>query len=107
MKLHRYDEDALVKRLNDLSAEATPGMWQSDPKRLEIPLSNGMTAQGPIMSYLVGNHAAPEGMKVSLGSERLADHYFVVALVNAWRAGRLYVQLGDESSCENCDSNLP
>jgi len=43
------------------------------------------------MSYLSGNHASPDGMKVSLGSERHADHYFVVALVNAFRSGALIV----------------
>lgn len=49
------------------------------------------------MSYLSGDRSTPEGMKVSLASERVADHHFVVALVNAWRAGRLYVIVGDEN----------
>ena len=41
------------------------------------------------MSYFVGNILDPEGMKVSLGSERVADHQFVAALVNAYRDGEL------------------
>jgi len=43
------------------------------------------------MCYLVGDRNQPEGMKVSLASERLADHHFVVTLVNAWRSGALIV----------------
>lgn len=54
MKLHNYADDALVKRLNELSAAATPGPWQAEPKRLTVPLSDGTVAQGPLMSYLVG-----------------------------------------------------
>jgi len=96
MKLHNYAEDKLVKRLTELSDAATPGLWGAEPKRLTIPLSNGEVAQGPVMSYLSGTISSPEGMKVSLGSERHADHHFVVALVNAWRAGRLYVVMSDE-----------
>jgi hypothetical protein len=43
------------------------------------------------MSYLVGNMASGEGTTVSLGSERVADHRLVAALVNSWREGRLTV----------------
>lgn len=70
--------------LAQLSAAATPGPWRSAPKRLVV---NGQ--QGPIMSYLYGDANTPEGMRVSLGSERIADHDFVAALVNAFRAGEL------------------
>lgn len=91
MKLNTYADDALVKLLSELSAAATPGNWNPDPKRLTIPLRNGMTAEGPLMSYLVGGAHTAAGMTVSLGSERVADHRFVAALVNAWRDGRLYV----------------
>ena len=88
MKLRKYEDDPLVKLLNELSAAATPGQWEAEPRRLYI---NGQL--GPVMSYLVGNQAASEGMKVSLGSERHADHHLVAALVNAWRDDRLTVIL--------------
>lgn len=81
--------ERLKDLLDSLSAAATPGSWNPDPKRLTIPLADGRVAQGPLMSYLVGNIAEPEGMKVSLGSERVADHRFVAALVNAYRDGEL------------------
>lgn len=88
MKLHKYADDPLVKRLNTLSEAATPGPWRCDPKRLMV---NGQP--GPIMSYLAGDKSTGEGMTVSLASERHADHALVVELVNAWRAGMLYVQM--------------
>ena len=89
MKLHKYADDPLVKRLTELSAAATPGTWRADPKRLEIDTPHGKL-EGPIISYLVGNKGTAPGQTVSLGSERIADHEFVAALVNAWRDGRLY-----------------
>jgi hypothetical protein len=67
-----------LDELEALLAKATPGPWHAEPKRLVV---NGQ--QGPIMSYLAGNAAKPEGMKVSLASERVADHQFVAALHNA------------------------
>ena len=91
MKLHKYADDPLVKRLNVLSNAATPGPWDgSDPKRIVF-----QGQEGPLMSYLYGDASTPEGMRVSLGSERVADHWFVAALVNAWREGRLSVNLED------------
>ena len=82
----------LALLLKHLSDSATPGAWNPAPKRLEIPLENGMTANGPIMSYMVGGPAAPAGMVVSLASERIADHKLVAALVNAYRDGELVVK---------------
>jgi hypothetical protein len=79
----------LAELLTQLSAAATPGPWKADPKRLRLPVSDGSIVDGPIMGYLAGNQHAPEGMKVSLGSERIADHEFVAELVNAFRAGEL------------------
>ncbi len=79
----------LYEKLCELNTKATPGAWNPKPERLTIPLSNGQIAEGPMMSYLVGNRDSPDGMKVSLGSERLADHQFVAALVNAFRSGEL------------------
>ena len=79
----------LYEKLCELNAAATPGAWNPKPQRLRIPLSDGRIAEGPMMSYLVGDAAKPEGMKVSLGSERIADHQFVAALVNAFRSGEL------------------
>ena len=70
--------------LSELSTKATPGVWKARPKRIYY---NGQA--GPIMSYLVGDASRPEGMRVSLGSERIADHEFVAALVNAYRSGDL------------------
>ena len=93
MKLHKYVDDPLVKLLNNLSEAATPGTWNPAPRRLTIKLRDGTVAQGPMMSWLVGNTASAEGMKVSLGSERVADHRLVAALVNSWREGRLTVIL--------------
>lgn len=81
----------LAELLKQLSAAATPGSWNPAPKRLEIPLRDGTVAHGPIMSYMVGGpHTAP-GMTVSLGSERIADHQFVAALVNAYRNGEIVI----------------
>src|SRR3990167_3311925 len=100
MKLGRYANDPLVKRLNELSESATPGPWQAAPKRLTVPLSDGTVAQGPLMSYLVGYQGSPEWLTVSLVSERHADHHFVVALVNAWRAGVLYAVAGSDVPLE-------
>lgn len=74
--------------LKDLSDKATPGPWRADPKRLTVPIEGGL-ADGPIMSYLVGDRSTGEGKTVSLASERMADHHFVAALVNAFREGRL------------------
>lgn len=72
-------------RLRDLSAKATPGPWKAaDPVRVKFA---GM--EGPLMSYLYGDQRSKEGMKVSLGSERVADHHFVAELVNAFRSGAL------------------
>ena len=79
--------EKLAKQLTALSQQATPGPWAADPRRLYI----GDQA-GPVMSYLYGNAGTPEGMRVSLASERHADHYFVAELVNAWRAGKLRVR---------------
>ena len=80
------DEGALVGLLNELSEKATPGPWRAQPERVYV---NGRP--GPIMSYLVGDRSSGEGLKVRLASERHADHALVVALVNAWRSGKLYV----------------
>ena len=71
-------------KLKELSDKATPGPWKAEPKRLVIGC-----VEGPVMSYLYGDAAQPEGMRVSLASERHADHHFVAALVNAYRAGEL------------------
>jgi hypothetical protein len=82
----------LAELLTQLSAAATPGSWNPKPKRLTIPLEGGEVAQGPLMSYLVGAPHTGPGMTVSLGSERVADHQFVAALVNAFRDGDLVVR---------------
>lgn len=74
--------------LKELSDRATPGVWGGTPKRLEIQTVHGIV-EGPLMSYLVGNKGTSQGMTVSLGSERVADHLFVAALVNAYRSGEL------------------
>lgn len=85
--------DPMTRLLNDLSAKATPGVWGNEaPKRLVF-----QGQEGPLMSYLVGSYHSPEGMKVSLGSERLADHEFVATLVNAWRCGDLCVATSTRS----------
>lgn len=94
MKLHKYADDPLVKRLTKLSDQATPGPWKADPKRL-VMHSMGKEIQGPVMSYLVGDQTTGEGSTVSLASERHADHHLVAELVNAWREGRLYAILED------------
>ena len=82
---------SLKELLDSLSAAATPGAWNPDPKRLKIKVSDGRVAEGPLMSYLVGNRSSTEGMVVSLGSERVADHQLVCALVNSYRAGELVI----------------
>ncbi len=82
----------LKELLDDLSKAATPGSWNPAPKRLSIPLSNGQVAEGPLMGYLVGDQTTGDGMPVSLGSERVADHRFVAELVNAYRDGELSVR---------------
>jgi len=65
-------------KLRELHEAATPGPWNgSDPMRIQ---HQGVA--GPIMSYLTGNRSTTEGMTVSLGSERLADHEFVRYLRN-------------------------
>lgn len=74
--------------LKDLNEKATPGPWGADPKRLIIQTPTG-DREGPVMSYLVGNPGTGPGMTVSIASERHADHHFVAALVNAYRAGDL------------------
>jgi len=68
-----------IEELDALSQKATPGPWRAEPKRLMIN-----EQRGPIMSYLAGNSTSGEGLTVSLGSERIADHKFVAALRNAW-----------------------
>jgi hypothetical protein len=78
----RKDANGIRKRLLELSAKATPGPWKAEPKRLVL---HGM--RGPLMSYLKGHKAAEEGMVVTIGSERIADHEFVAELVNAFRDG--------------------
>lgn len=79
--------DPLKRMLDELSRQATPGVWgNASPKRIVFEGQHG-----PLMSWLVGDTRGPEGMKVSLGSERVADHDFVAALVNAWRCGDLEV----------------
>ncbi len=84
------------KALQDLSAKATPGEWKvRDLKRVEH-----LGLKGPLMSYLVGDRRTFEGETVSIGSERVADHEFVAALVNAFRAGELVAQSQPESSPE-------
>ncbi len=88
----------LKELLDDLSKAATPGAWNPAPKRLSIPLSNGQVAEGPLMGYLVGDQTTGDGMTVSLGSERVADHRFVAALVNAYRDGELSVRAEREES---------
>ena len=81
-----------MKDLKALSRAATPGPWMPVIKRLTM---NGQ--EGPLMSYLIGDISSSEGMKVSLGSERVADHEFVAALVNAYRDGTLVERSsGDE-----------
>jgi hypothetical protein len=88
----------LDRRLKEMSAAATPGLWGAEPKRLTIPLANGEWAQGPLMSYLKGDGTTKPFMTVSLGSERHADHHFVVALVNAYRSGALTVAQSEKES---------
>lgn len=73
-----------MNKLKALSDAATPGPWMAVPGRLMIG-----DQEGPIMSYLRGDKGSPEGMKISLASERVADHHFVATLVNAYRAGEL------------------
>lgn len=87
-------EDKARRTLKELSDAATPGPWNGESFRLKI-----MGRDGPIMSYQVGNKAAPEGMCVSVASERVADHQFVAALVNAYRAGELVEKASASSSC--------
>lgn len=67
-----------IEELKALEANATPGPWGGKPKRLIIN-----EQEGPIMSWQFGNGQSPEGMRVSLGSERIADHALVSALRNA------------------------
>lgn len=74
--------------LKELSDKATPGVWGGTPKRLKIQTAHGIV-EGPLMSYMVGSQASGAGMTVSIGSERVADHLFVAALVNAYRNGEL------------------
>lgn len=74
--------------LRQLSDAATPGTWVGNPARLVINTEKGKV-EGPVMSYLIGNKASAPGTVVSLASERHADHHFVAALVNAYRAGEL------------------
>lgn len=85
-------------KMKELSDKATPGPWMAVPARLIIG-----DHEGPIMSYLRGDIGSPDGMKVSLGSERVADHYFVAALVNAYRAGEL-VERGAQSATAPADA---
>lgn len=72
------DTRELERRLRELLEKATPGEWKPVIKRLVM---NGQ--EGPLMSYLLGTRASPDGMKVSLGSERVADHELVAELHNA------------------------
>ena len=90
----------LAELLKQLSDAATPGSWNPAPKRLTIPLSDGRIAEGPLMSYLVGGPHTAAGMTVILGSERIADHRLVAALVNAYRDGELVCSddIGGEAS---------
>ena len=81
--------------LRQLSDAATPGAWLGNPRRLFIDTENGKF-EGPVMSYLIGNKGSAPGTVVSLASERHADHHFVAALVNAYRAGEL-VERGSET----------
>ena len=67
-----------LEELKRLLAEATPGPWKAEPRRLVVG-----DQLGPLMSYLAGDRATTEGMTVSLGSERLVDHALVAALRNA------------------------
>ena len=79
---------SLEEQLAILSAAATPGPWGGkSPKRIVF-----QGQEGPLMSYLYGDAYTPEGMRVSLGSERVADHDFVAILVNAYREGKLCVR---------------
>lgn len=85
----------LKELLDNLSAAATPSAWNPNPKRLMV---GGM--EGPLMSYLVGDRSSADGMVVSLGSERIADHRLVAALVNSYRAGELIVR-DEPQSCQS------
>lgn len=84
-----------IDTLDTLAQEATPGPWQADPKRLVF---NGQ--QGPLMSYLRGGRTTAEGMTVSLGSERVADHEFVAAIVNAWPTLRDLARIGLDAGAD-------
>lgn len=65
-------------KLRELHEAATPGPWNyGGPKRI---VYKGQ--EGPLMSYLRGTRGSPEGMLVSLGSERVVDHKLVAYLRN-------------------------
>lgn len=85
MKLHNYAADPLVKRLTELSDAATPGEWSSE-------LSHVVKGTPSIGMYWV-KPPTNDYQGVSMGSANEHDAAFVAALVNAWREGRLYVQL--------------
>lgn len=74
----------LEEKLTTLSAEATPGQWGGTPFRKEV--APGMFT--PLMTYQVRTNLHT----VTVGSENQADHEFVAALVNAWRAGQIRVR---------------
>lgn len=82
MKLHKYAEDALVKRLTDLSEKATPGPW-------EAVRSHHVQGTPVVMHWLKSPTDDYQG--VSMGTGNDTDPQFISALVNAWREGRLYV----------------
>lgn len=86
MKLHKYADDPLVKKLTELDAAATPGEWTAE-------LSHVVKGTPNIGMYWV---KPPTGdyQGVSMGTANNCDPRFVAALVNAWREGRLTVILG-------------
>ena len=85
MKLHKYADDPLVKRLSELEADATPGKWTAEFSHIVRGTPDiGMYWVKPPTNIYEG---------VSMGSANDHDARFVVALVNAWREGRLTVIL--------------
>ena len=56
----------------------TPGPWTARPFRVRVPTTQG-TMDGPLMSYLAGDHGTGPGLTLSVASEREADHHLCAA----------------------------
>lgn len=85
MKLHKYAEDPLVKRLNELSEAATPGRWE--------PVYSHIVSGTPCIGFYWLKQPTKDYQGVSVGSANDQDAALVAELVNAWREGRLTVIL--------------